>query len=105
MAAELLSLAGRTALVTGGAGGIGQAIAVALVRSGARVGITVNQQPADATVAEVKTAGSKRVVTQDNLAEPGAADAAPKKPSAAWNSETPTTSRTFLTQHGNVALY
>ncbi|MBV8035132.1 MAG: SDR family oxidoreductase [Pelomonas sp.] len=54
MAAQLFSLAGRTALVTGGASGIGQAIAVALAQAGAQVAITVNRQPAALRADEVR---------------------------------------------------
>jgi 2-deoxy-D-gluconate 3-dehydrogenase len=43
------SLANRIALVTGGATGIGQAIAVALAQAGASVAITVHASPAEQT--------------------------------------------------------
>lgn len=43
-------LEGQRALVTGGAGGIGQAIAVALAGAGADVAITVHSNPGDETV-------------------------------------------------------
>jgi len=56
------SLQGKVALVTGGAGGIGQAIAVALARAGADVALTVNRSPADETAQRV-TAFGRRCVT------------------------------------------
>jgi 3-oxoacyl-[acyl-carrier protein] reductase len=53
------SLAGKTALVTGAATGIGQAIAAALAAAGARVVVNHNHTPeeADSTVAAIEAAG------------------------------------------------
>lgn len=76
MAAELFSLEGRTALVTGGASGIGQAIAVAMARAGANVAITYNSQSAQETIAEVQAAGAQCLAVRGNLVEPTAAAAA-----------------------------
>lgn len=76
MTAQLFSLAGRSALVTGGASGIGQAIAVALAQAGAHVAITANRQPADETIAAVQAVGGQCVAVQGSLAESGAAAAA-----------------------------
>lgn len=50
---SLFSLEGKVALVTGGATGIGQAIAVELARAGADIALTVNTSPADETVQQV----------------------------------------------------
>lgn len=52
------SLAGKTALVTGAATGIGQAIAIALAAAGARVVVNHNHthDAADNTVARIETA-------------------------------------------------
>ena len=55
------SLEGKVALVTGGATGIGQAVAVALAQAGADVAVTENRSPADDTV-ETITALGKRCV-------------------------------------------
>lgn len=55
----MLSLSGKTALVTGASRGIGRAIAVALARAGSRVLVHYcsNEAGADATVAEIRNAG------------------------------------------------
>ncbi|OEZ61681.1 2-dehydro-3-deoxy-D-gluconate 5-dehydrogenase KduD [Duganella sp. HH105] len=67
MAAELFSLAGKTALVTGGASGIGQAIAVALAQAGADVAITVHSAAADETHALVAATGRRYHEVQCDL--------------------------------------
>ncbi len=51
------SLAGKRALVTGGATGIGAAIAAGLARAGADVAITTNNSPGEATLVAVRDAG------------------------------------------------
>ena len=53
------SLEGKVALVTGGATGIGQAVAVALAQAGADVAVTENRSPASETVRRVKAAGQR----------------------------------------------
>lgn len=50
-------LTGRRALVTGGASGLGQAIALALAGAGADVAITVHRRPGDATLAAITATG------------------------------------------------
>lgn len=54
-----ISLAGKTALVTGASRGIGRAIAIALARSGADIIFTYNSSPKDAedTAAAIKAHG------------------------------------------------
>jgi 2-deoxy-D-gluconate 3-dehydrogenase len=66
----LFSLAGKRALVTGGASGIGQAIAVALAQAGADVAVTVHKQAADATGAAVVAAGRRFAELRCDLADP-----------------------------------
>ena len=61
------SLHGKVALVTGGAGGIGQAIAIALARAGADVAMTVNRSPADETAREITALGKRCVALPLNL--------------------------------------
>jgi 2-dehydro-3-deoxy-D-gluconate 5-dehydrogenase len=56
---SLFSLQGKTALVTGGASGIGQAIAAALAAAGADVAVTVHSQPAQQTRALVEASGRR----------------------------------------------
>jgi 2-deoxy-D-gluconate 3-dehydrogenase len=58
MSAELFSLKGRTALVTGANTGLGQAIAVGLAQAGADI-VAVSRRAPDATRALVEQAGRK----------------------------------------------
>ena len=54
-----ISLEGRTAIVTGAAGGIGRAIAMAMARAGASVAIAdLNRDGADETVAAIRGDGA-----------------------------------------------
>jgi 2-deoxy-D-gluconate 3-dehydrogenase len=71
----MFSLAGRRALVTGGATGIGAAIAAALAEAGASVAITANRRGADDTLAAIAAAGAHGHVIQADLAAIDAADA------------------------------
>lgn len=71
------SLNGQRALVTGGAAGIGQAIAVALAEAGADVAVTQNRASADATLEAVQSAGrTSAALTADlsTLTQPAAED-------------------------------
>jgi len=69
VSAALTSLAGKTALVTGAATGIGKAIAVDLAAAGARV--VVNHphtpQPAAAVVADIAAAGGSAVAVAADI--------------------------------------
>lgn len=56
---KAFSLEGKRALVTGGAAGIGQAIAVALAASGADVAFTTHSRPGDETKAAIEAHGRK----------------------------------------------
>ncbi|QWC86957.1 SDR family oxidoreductase [Nocardioidaceae bacterium] len=73
---DAFSLAGRTALVTGGNTGLGRAFSVALARAGADVHV-VSLLADDGTTRElVKGCGRRYVETIADLTEPGACDAA-----------------------------
>lgn len=66
MSASLFSLEGKTALVTGGNVGLGQAIAVALAQAGANIAST-SRRPADETGAQVKALGRKFLSIEADL--------------------------------------
>jgi len=66
-------LRGRDAIVTGGASGIGQAIAVAFAHAGADVAFTVHRSPGDETTAAIAAAGRE---AREVRADLGAIDAA-----------------------------
>jgi NAD(P)-dependent dehydrogenase (short-subunit alcohol dehydrogenase family) len=62
MTAHLLSLEGKTAVVTGGTSGIGRAISLGLADAGADVVATARrQQEVDTTAAEIEARGRKTV--------------------------------------------
>ena len=62
------SLAGRTALVTGGSRGIGRAIALAFAREGADVAICHNGDPrADETLSELRQTGAKALALEADV--------------------------------------
>lgn len=69
-----MELAGRSAVVTGAAGGIGRATAVALARAGAR-GVAladVDRQGLEVTAAQVKDAGAEPLVVPTDVASAAA---------------------------------
>jgi 2-deoxy-D-gluconate 3-dehydrogenase len=68
MSLELFTLQGKTALVTGGATGIGQAIAHALAKAGADVAITVHNSPAQRTRELVQAQGRRFAEVRADLA-------------------------------------
>ncbi|MFI9511279.1 SDR family NAD(P)-dependent oxidoreductase [Nocardia sp. NPDC052566] len=67
----MLSLDGKVALVTGGARGIGAAIAIRLAREGADVVLTysVSRQQAEAVVAEITALGRRGLAIQADSAD------------------------------------
>ena len=71
----MFELNGYSAIVTGGARGIGRAIALALADAGADVLITYkgNTAAADAVVAEIAAKGRKGIALQADAADPDAA--------------------------------
>ena len=66
-------LAGEHALVTGGGGGIGRAIALAMAREGAKVTLHYahNSKGADETVAMIKEGGGQAFAVKGDLAQKG----------------------------------
>jgi 3-oxoacyl-[acyl-carrier protein] reductase len=65
-----VDLAGQTALVTGASRGLGQAIAVALGRAGARVAcVARNRQKLDETVAAITAAGGTAAAFECDVAQ------------------------------------
>jgi 3-oxoacyl-[acyl-carrier protein] reductase len=71
-------LSGKRALVTGGARGIGAAIALKLAQDGADVAITYESsaERAEALAAEIRALGRKAVAIQANAADADAVKAA-----------------------------
>jgi 3-oxoacyl-[acyl-carrier protein] reductase len=71
----MLSLAGRTALVTGGSRGIGRAVCILFGRLGARVAVAYarDDQAARETVAAVEDAGAAALALEADLGDPTAA--------------------------------
>ena len=67
----MISLAGRTALVTGGSRGIGRATALLLAQAGADVALTYHSraEDAEAVAAEIRSLGRRAVALGGNLAD------------------------------------
>jgi len=68
----MISLAGRTALVTGGSRGIGRATALLLARAGADVAFTFHTRVAesDAVAADIRALGRRTAAFGGDLADP-----------------------------------
>lgn len=64
----------KVALVTGAAGGLGAAIAIALAEAGASVACHGNRRPADQTSAHIRTLGRKSRSFAADLSDPEGAD-------------------------------
>ena len=72
----MITLEGRTALVTGGSRGIGRAVVSMLARAGADVAIGYRNRAAEAesAVAEVAALGRRAVAVAGDLADPAASE-------------------------------
>ena len=71
MTTTLVNLSGRHALVTGGAGGLGRAVAATLAAVGATVSVLdVNADGAASTVAEILAAGGKAEAIDCDVTDP-----------------------------------
>jgi 3-oxoacyl-[acyl-carrier protein] reductase len=70
----MISLSGKTALVTGGSRGIGRAVVVLLAQAGADVAIGFRSRAAEAesVAAEVRALGRRAVAVGGDLSDPGA---------------------------------
>ena len=62
-----MSLRNKAAVVTGGATGVGQGIAVALAKRGAKIAITAHRRPADETLRMIRDAGGEAICVAADL--------------------------------------
>jgi len=76
----MLDLTGKSALVTGGARGIGKAICLKLATQGADIAFVDVGRPevAEATVAEIRALGRKAIFIPANVTDPAACEGAVK---------------------------
>jgi 3-oxoacyl-[acyl-carrier protein] reductase len=82
----MISLADKTALVTGGSRGIGRATALLLARAGADVAITYLSRAAEAerVVAEIRSLGRRGMALQADLGDAAQADRAVEAVGRDW---------------------
>jgi 2-deoxy-D-gluconate 3-dehydrogenase len=71
---ERFRLEEKTALVTGAAGGLGAAIAIALAEAGAAVACHGNRRPADATAEQIRALGKQAQSFSADLSQADGAD-------------------------------
>ena len=71
------SLEGKTAIVTGGAGGLGTAFSLALANAGANVGVAFigNPAPAQALVQQIQALSVKSITLEADITDPAAVKA------------------------------
>jgi glucose 1-dehydrogenase len=62
-----MGICGKAAVVTGSATGIGQGVALALARAGAKVAVTFNRDPADDTMRLIKEAGGEAILVKTDI--------------------------------------
>ncbi len=81
-----ISLANQRALVTGSSSGIGQAIAVALGKAGAKVAVNYrsNAEGAEHTRRQIEDAGSEAIVIRADVSDPAAVRSMFCKVDEAW---------------------
>lgn len=66
---NLFTLQGKTAIVTGAARGLGQAIAIGLAEAGANLVLVTNQSPAEETQASVEQLGQKAIIVKADVSD------------------------------------
>lgn len=83
--ASLYSLAGSVAVVTGGTGVLGSAMAIALAMAGARVGVVGRRAPrAEEVVSDIQSRGGEAIALNADVLERGSLLAAREKVIARW---------------------
>jgi len=66
---NLFNLEGKTAIVTGAARGLGQAIAIGLAEAGANLVLVTNQSPAEETQASIEKLGQKAIIVKADVSD------------------------------------